>query len=58
MVEDFARWRHFVIAKLGENHDMCIVGVVSDGLEAVLKAEANAAGLDFIGCWIAKAKWN
>ena len=38
MVEDFARWRHFVIAKLSENHDMRIVGAVSDGLEAVLKA--------------------
>jgi DNA-binding NarL/FixJ family response regulator len=38
VVEDFAPWRRFVIAKLSENHDMRIVGVVSDGLEAVLKA--------------------
>jgi DNA-binding NarL/FixJ family response regulator len=38
VVEDFAPWRHFVIAQLSENHDMRIVGVVSDGLEAVLKA--------------------
>jgi DNA-binding NarL/FixJ family response regulator len=39
VVEDFALWRHFITAKLSENHDMRIVGVVSDGLEAVLKAE-------------------
>jgi DNA-binding NarL/FixJ family response regulator len=38
VVEDFAPWRHFVIAQLSENHDTRIVGVVSDGLEAVLKA--------------------
>jgi DNA-binding NarL/FixJ family response regulator len=38
VVEDFAPWRHFVIAQLSEIHDMRIVGVVSDGLEAVLKA--------------------
>ncbi|MFY9733023.1 MAG: response regulator [Candidatus Acidiferrales bacterium] len=39
VVEDFAPWRHFIIAKLSENHDMRIAGVVSDGLEAALKAE-------------------
>ena len=39
MVEDFAPWRHFVIAQLSQNRDMRIVGVASDGLEAVLKAE-------------------
>jgi DNA-binding NarL/FixJ family response regulator len=38
VVEDFAPWRHFVIAQLSENHEMRIVGVVSDGPEAVLKA--------------------
>jgi DNA-binding NarL/FixJ family response regulator len=39
VVEDFASWRHFVIAHLSQNRDMRIVGVALDGLEAVLKAE-------------------
>jgi DNA-binding NarL/FixJ family response regulator len=39
VVEDFAPWRHFVIAQLSEKGDMRIVGVASDGLEAVVKAE-------------------
>jgi DNA-binding NarL/FixJ family response regulator len=38
-VDDFVPWRRFVINKLGQNPDFRIVGVVSDGLEAVLKAE-------------------
>ncbi|HXQ36847.1 MAG TPA: response regulator transcription factor [Anaerolineales bacterium] len=39
LVDDFALWRRFVIAKLRQNHNMRIVGVASDGLAAVLKAE-------------------
>jgi DNA-binding NarL/FixJ family response regulator len=38
VVDDFAPWPRFVIAKLRQNQNMRIVGVVSDGLEAVLKA--------------------
>jgi DNA-binding NarL/FixJ family response regulator len=38
VVDDFALWRRFVIAKLKENHNLHIVGVVSDGLEAIQKA--------------------
>ena len=38
MVEDFAPWRRFVIEKLKENQKLRIVGVVSDGLEAIRKA--------------------
>jgi DNA-binding NarL/FixJ family response regulator len=39
VVDDFAPWCRFVIEKLTENPNLRIVGVVSDGLEAVLKAE-------------------
>ena len=39
VVDDFAPWRRFLIEKLGENRSFRIVGVVADGLEAVLKAE-------------------
>jgi DNA-binding NarL/FixJ family response regulator len=38
LVDDFAPWRRFVMAKLRENHKLHIVGVVSDGLEAIQKA--------------------
>jgi DNA-binding NarL/FixJ family response regulator len=38
MVDDFAPWRHFVIAKLRENRNLRIVGVASDGLGAIQKA--------------------
>ena len=38
MVDDFAPWRRFVIAKLRENRNLRIVGVASDGLEAIQKA--------------------
>jgi DNA-binding NarL/FixJ family response regulator len=39
VVDDFAAWRRFVIAKLRENRNMRVICVASDGLEAVLKAE-------------------
>lgn len=39
MVDDFAPWRRFVVPTLRENHNLRVVGVASDGLEAVLKAE-------------------
>ncbi|MFZ3332504.1 MAG: response regulator transcription factor [Candidatus Acidiferrales bacterium] len=38
MVDDFVRWRTYVIAKLAENPALHIVGFASDGLEAVQKA--------------------
>jgi DNA-binding NarL/FixJ family response regulator len=39
VVDDFADWRRWVIEKLRENRSLQVVGVASDGLEAVLKAE-------------------
>jgi DNA-binding NarL/FixJ family response regulator len=39
VVDDFAPWRRFVIAKLRENQSLRIIGVVSDGLEAIQRAE-------------------
>jgi DNA-binding NarL/FixJ family response regulator len=39
VVDDFADWQHFVIAKLRENPSFQVIGVASDGLEAVLKTE-------------------
>ncbi len=39
LVDDFAPWRRFVVTKLGQNHIIRMVGVASDGLAAVLKAE-------------------
>jgi DNA-binding NarL/FixJ family response regulator len=38
VVDDFAPWPCFVIAKLRQNQNMQIVGVASDGLAAVMKA--------------------
>ncbi|MFY9802882.1 MAG: response regulator transcription factor [Candidatus Acidiferrales bacterium] len=39
MAEDFAAWRHFVLEKLQENPHLRVVGVATDGLAAVQKAE-------------------
>jgi DNA-binding response OmpR family regulator len=39
VVDDFARWRDFVLEKLRENHNLRVIGVASDGLEAIQKAE-------------------
>jgi CheY-like chemotaxis protein len=39
VVDDFAPWRDFVLEKLRENHNLRVIGVASDGLEAVQKAE-------------------
>ena len=39
VVDDFARWRDFVLEKFRENHNLQVIGVASDGLEAVQKAE-------------------
>ncbi len=38
LVDDFEPWRNYLIAKLGENRALEIVGMASDGPEAVLKA--------------------
>lgn len=39
MVDDFALWRRFVLEKLRKISKFQAIGIVSDGLEAVLKAE-------------------
>ncbi len=39
VVDDFADWRRYLLDRLGEDRRVHIVGVASDGLEAVLKAE-------------------
>jgi DNA-binding NarL/FixJ family response regulator len=39
VVDDFADWRHCILEKLRENRNFQVIGVASDGLEAVLKAE-------------------
>jgi CheY-like chemotaxis protein len=38
VVDDFVPWRNYLVTKLGENPALQIVGVASDGAEAVLKA--------------------
>jgi CheY-like chemotaxis protein len=39
VVDDFAAWRDYVVEKLREKREFQVVGVASDGLEAVLKVE-------------------
>jgi DNA-binding NarL/FixJ family response regulator len=38
VVDDFVPWRNYLVAKVGQNPASQIVGVASDGAEAVLKA--------------------
>jgi DNA-binding NarL/FixJ family response regulator len=38
VVDDFVPWRNYLVAKLGENPALQVVGFASDGREAVLKA--------------------
>jgi len=38
VVDDFVPWRNYLVAKLGENAALQVVGFASDGAEAVLKA--------------------
>jgi DNA-binding NarL/FixJ family response regulator len=38
VVDDFVPWRNYLVAKLGENPALQVVGFASDGPEAVLKA--------------------
>jgi DNA-binding NarL/FixJ family response regulator len=40
VVDDFVAWQSYVLEKLQEIRNFRVIGVVSDGLEAVLKAEA------------------
>jgi DNA-binding NarL/FixJ family response regulator len=40
VVEDFEPFRQFICSKLNEKPELHIIGEVSDGEEAVLKAEA------------------
>ena len=37
-VDDFAPWRRFILAKLRQDHSVCVVGTASGSIEAVLKA--------------------
>jgi DNA-binding NarL/FixJ family response regulator len=39
VVDDFAAWRDYVLEKLRENRWLQVVGVASDGLEAISKAD-------------------
>jgi DNA-binding NarL/FixJ family response regulator len=39
VVDDYAPWRRFIVAKFRKSHNLRVVGIVSDGLEAVLKAQ-------------------
>ena len=39
IVDDFADWQRFVLAKIREKTGFCVVGVASDGLEAVAQAQ-------------------
>jgi DNA-binding NarL/FixJ family response regulator len=39
IVDDFELWKGFVIARLQEQPDLCIVGFASDGFQAAQKAE-------------------
>jgi DNA-binding NarL/FixJ family response regulator len=39
IVDDFELWKGFLIARLQEQPDLCVVGFASDGLQAVQKAE-------------------
>ena len=39
IVDDFADWQRFVLEKIQENTSFCVVGVASDGLEAVAQAQ-------------------
>jgi DNA-binding NarL/FixJ family response regulator len=39
VVDDFDLWRGFVVSRLKERPDLQVVGVASDGLQAVQKAE-------------------
>jgi DNA-binding NarL/FixJ family response regulator len=39
VVDDFDLWRGFVVSRLQERPDLHVVGIASDGLQAVQKAE-------------------
>ena len=39
VVEDHEQFRRFICSMLGKAHDLQVVGIVSDGLAAVQKAE-------------------
>jgi DNA-binding NarL/FixJ family response regulator len=39
VVDDFDLWRGFVVSRLQERPDLQVVGVASDGLQAIQKAE-------------------
>jgi DNA-binding NarL/FixJ family response regulator len=39
IVDDFRPWQTFVIQQLAQQPGACIVGLASDGLEAIVKAE-------------------
>jgi DNA-binding NarL/FixJ family response regulator len=39
VVDDFSAWQDFTVQQLEQQSDVCVVGLASDGLEAVQKAE-------------------
>lgn len=45
VVEDFKPFRQFVCSMLGQNPELQVIGEVSDGLQAVQKAEELQPGL-------------
>ena len=58
VVDDFAPWRDFVFERLRENHKLRIIGVASDGLEAVLKAQMLQPDLILLDIGPPKVGWD
>jgi hypothetical protein len=48
-VDDCADWRRCVLDRLRTNSNLEVVGVASDGVEAVLKAQQLSTGHDLHG---------
>jgi DNA-binding NarL/FixJ family response regulator len=54
IVDDFEPWKDFVIARLEEQRDLSIVGIASDGLQAVQKAEELQPDLILLDMFLPK----
>jgi DNA-binding NarL/FixJ family response regulator len=39
VADDFAEWRQFITAEIGDIHNWCVVGQAADGFEAVSQAK-------------------
>jgi DNA-binding NarL/FixJ family response regulator len=57
VAENFAAWRFFLLQKIRENPNLSVVGVASDGLEAVLKAEELQPDLILLALGLPKQDW-